>query len=92
MPKFLFISHRGTTLKPPVFLFKSTVTAQTGAVYWPNRAANRWKPVELSFLVWNLNLAGFFPVIGQTGLVYQNRTAAVSSDRSVKKLWSVTAI
>jgi len=60
MPKFLFISHRGTTLKPPVFLFKSTVTAQTGAVYWPNRAANRWKPVELSFLVWNLNLAGFF--------------------------------
>ena len=54
--------------------------------------ANRCKPVELSFLVWNLNLAGFFPVIGQTGLVYQNRTAAVSSDRSVKKLWSVTAI
>ena len=39
--KIFIISHRGTTLKPSVFLFKSPVTAQIGAVCWPNRAANR---------------------------------------------------
>ena len=34
-----------------VFLFNAPVTAQTGAVYRSNRAANRWKPIELSFFV-----------------------------------------
>ena len=85
MPKFSFISHQGTTLKPSVFLFKSLVTSQTGAVYWPNRAAKQCKPVELSFLVWNLNLADFL-VIGQIGPIYRNRTAAVSFYRSGKNL------
>ena len=28
MPKFLFISHRGTTLKPSIFLFNTPVTTQ----------------------------------------------------------------
>ena len=49
--KISFISHRGTTLKPSGFFFNAPVTAQTEAVYRPNRAANRWKPIELSFLI-----------------------------------------
>ena len=36
------------------------VTGQTGPVNRSNQSANRWKPVELPFFIWNLNLTGFF--------------------------------
>ena len=60
MPKFSFYFTSGNHFKTVGFFIQLPVTTQTGAVYRPNRSANRWKPVELSFFVWNLNLAGFF--------------------------------
>ena len=41
----------GNHFKTVGFFFNAPLTAQTGAIYRPNRATNRWKPIELSFLV-----------------------------------------
>ena len=57
MPKFPFISHRGTTFKTSEFLVKIPVTGQTGPV---NRS-NRSEPVAHAILNLALNSTGFWP-------------------------------
>ena len=52
MPKFPFISHRGTTFKTSEFLVKIPVPGQTGPV-------NRSEPVTHVLLNLNLNSTGF---------------------------------
>ena len=59
MPKFPFISHRGTTFKTSEFLVKIPVTGQTGPVNRSNRSVYWSEPVTHVLLNLDLNSTGF---------------------------------